>query len=842
MEAELAALAASGATTLVALMVSESWAQARERLAGFFARRRRAGQGVEAGLEESGEELGRARRAGDEETVAGIEADWRSRLLELLQAEPDAAAELRGLLAELAPMVQHTVISGGVNHGPAFQGSHISGPITFNVQPPLPRTPGARPDQVPALTVQFSNRVAELATLDDVCGARTAGRGGPQVAVGVLGGLPGVGKSATAWQWAHKQQDLFPDGQLYVDYAGLRGPSAAGGGGADVSEALAMLLRGLQVREEFIPPSLAERTALYRSHSAGRRLLVVLDDVSHPAQVRPLIPKGRGSAVLVTSQSRLGELVLDGARLVPLGPLETEGALALLSDRCGQEAVAGDRAAAERLTELCGGLPVALQIVAARLLTDGHLTMASLATELADEAARLAGMALPGAAPADGHQTEEYSVSAVLGSTYRLLPPDAARLYRLLGLLPMATFDAAAAAAAARLDSRQTCRLLGALISASLLEATSEGRYRMHDLVRLHARERAADEEPCHEERALLQRVATHYLVLTAFADRALRADRLRIADLSELLRGTDTPFVTVGGPPPLEWLEAERPAILGVLRASARHGLHTLTWQLAEAFTVLFLHRRHLAAWKESLELGAEAAADAAATAHTAQEIAQATQAEARLRSLLSRPLTDLGRHDRAGEELQRAVARAEVTDHLVLRASVQEFLGRHLERADLPGAVTAYRLSLDLNTRAGNARGAALAAYFLGCAQDAQQHHGQALVTLQRAHQSFRDLPEPDRRMAARAMAAIGVAHDHLGHTAEAVRALREAAQTLHETGATHYEAQALMTLAGIAQRHPQRPDDARAWLSRALAIHEADGSPLADAVRQQLQQLGP
>ncbi|MEU8971390.1 NB-ARC domain-containing protein [Streptomyces monashensis] len=835
MEAELAALAASGATTLVGLMVSESWTQAKERLVGFFARRRSQGD-AEGELRAAGAALAAARAAGDAAAEEEIEAGWRQRLLEILRTDPVAAAELRSLLSDLASTASYTVISGGVHHGPAFQGAHIHGGITFTVPQPPPFDPAARPDQVPALTVPFSNRVRELAVLNEVCGAVARRQAG--VGVGVLGGLPGVGKSAMARKWADESRELFPDGQLYVDFAGLRAPSAAGGetGAADVSEALAMVLRSLKVSDDSIPASLAERTTLYRSHSAGRRMLLVLDDVSHPAQVRPLIPKGPGSVVLVTSHGRLGELVLDGARLIPLEPLDAEGGLALLADRCGADAVAAETDAAGRLVELCGGLPVALQIVAARLLLDAAVTMASLVEELQDEAGRLAAMSLPGTFR-DALSGEEYSVAALFGSSYRPLAPDAARLYRLLGWLPTDGFDAGVAAVAADIDTPGAKRLLDTLVAAGLVESRRDRRYRMHDLVRLHARECAGREEAPGEEKALTERVATHYLALTAFADRAVRKERLRIADLSALLETSEDPFAGDRGPDPLEWLDAERSAIL----AASRHRLHRLVWPLAEAFTVLFLHRRYLGAWKESLELGIEAAAAAAGAAETASEVAEATRAEARLRSLLSRPLMDLGEADRAGAELRTAIARAEATGHLALRASVQEFHGRYLDRADPAQAVAAYRRSYELNAEAGESRGAAIAAYFLGCAQDANGEHGQALATLRRARHDLLDRAEPDRRMAARALAAIGIAHDRLGQSEEAVDALREAARVLEEQRATHYAAQALVTLVDIAARTGSHRDVVREWLSRAVEIHEASGSHLAEDLRRRLEHPG-
>ena len=138
MEAELAALAASGATTLVGLMVSDAWSRARDRVARFF-----AGGGDENAARDalgvSQRELMAARASEDELAVADIEAEWRLRLRRALRADPEAAEELRKLLAELAPQagneppgvfVQNN-ISGGVQHGPVFQGQNFSG-LTFN--------------------------------------------------------------------------------------------------------------------------------------------------------------------------------------------------------------------------------------------------------------------------------------------------------------------------------------------------------------------------------------------------------------------------------------------------------------------------------------------------------------------------------------------------------------------------------------------------------------------------------------------------------------------------------------------------------------------------------------
>ncbi|MDQ0934088.1 NB-ARC domain-containing protein [Streptomyces turgidiscabies] len=705
-------------------------------------------------------------------------------------------------------------LSGNVD-GPVVQAQEIHGGITFNVRTVGADDPVLRPDQMPPLTVWCVNHAEELSLLDS--DLRAVLRGSSVIGFVVISGIPGVGKTTLACRWADTVRDRFPDGQIFIDYAALR--RRAGG---DVSAALVMCLRALGVHDAFMPESLEELTAHYRSRTAGRRILVVLDDANRPGQVLPLVPKGPGSALLVTSNGKLGELVaLDGARPLPLEPLNMADGLRLLAQRCGEEAVEAERGAAERLVGFCAGLPKALQLVAARLLTSKRLTMSRLAEELADETRRLRGLSLRG----------EHSVSAVLDLTYRALPPDMARLYRVLGWLPVRTFDAGTAAVAACLDVAEAEALLDVLEESSLVDVTEDGRFRFHDLVRLHARERAAEaaeEEPEDGRQAVVERVATHYLALTAFADRAVREDRLRIGNLTGLLRDASDPFAAEGGPDPLAWLEAERAGILAVLREASGLGLHKHVWQLAEGFTVLFLHRRYLGDWKESLELGAAAAAEAVVPA-----------AEARLRSLLSRPLMDLGECDRARAELEKAVACAEVSARAALKASVQEFFGRYWDRFDAVRAMEAYRRSVELNIEAGEWRGVAIATYFLGCAQDAAGRHDQALDTLRRAHQDL--LARDDKRMAARALAAIGAVHDHKGDPDAAMRVLGEAADALRAEKASHYEAQALVLLADITERTGGAQETVREHVMRAHEIYETGGSPEAEKLRERLDRLG-
>ncbi|MDH6577704.1 NB-ARC domain-containing protein [Kitasatospora sp. MAP5-34] len=710
-------------------------------------------------------------------------------------------------------------MDGVTVHGDAYQIGRVHGGITVNINvPPTARTRQAEPpDDVPGDLSGFVNRIEELARLALWLDAGTTGA----VAAALVSGLPGVGKRATVRRLAQSVRERFPDGQLYVDFA-----VSAGGVGGNAAEALAVCLKRLGQAEEYLPNSVEDRLLEYRRLSGGRRLLVVLENVTEPSQVRMLTPKGAGSAVVATSDLQLGELRLDKVRLMKLAPLDDAACLELLAVLCEPERVEAEPDAARGVVQLCAGLPVALHLVAARLAMQPHLTLAAVAHELSDESARLSAMTV--------RTTEgESSVSSAFELAYRTLTPDQAGLYRVLGVLPTPSFDAGAVAAAVGAETSAVQLQLAELVRTSLLEATPDGRYHLHDLVRLHARQ-CAQRDATEEERAeAVRRLVTHYLALTALADRAIRADRLRIADLRELLRDAPDPFAQAGpaaGRLALAWLEAERASILAVLRAGLRHGLYRQTWQLAEAFTALFLHHRHLGDWRESLQLGVDAAvADDNGKGDPA--------AEARLRSLLSRPLLDLGEDDRASRELETAVLRADESGRLLLRASVQEFLGRYWERRDPTRAVAVFEESLRLNREVPDRRGAAVAGFFLGCALDADGRTEEAAATLRWVIEEFDSLADEDRRMAARALAALGRVRARLGDTDGARSDLERAVEALRATDASHYEARTRIALADLLEGTTGDRGGARGHLVRALEIFEQGGSPDADELRRRI-----
>lgn len=695
-------------------------------------------------------------------------------------------------------------LSGVVVHGPVVQGRDIKN-LNLHWHEPPQHWPKV-PRQTPSGTAMYINHEFELLSMDEWLIALRAST--PRSLV--LSGLPGIGKTSTALRWTERVRERFPGGDIYVDFKELR---------CDVSEGLRQCLLSLGVKEWCIPATLSERRKLFRSrtHRLGR-VLVVLDGVTEPEQVSALIPNAPGSAVLATSASRLGELSLDGVRLMSLPPLDTVAGVRLLAKVCGAERTDAEPDAAARIVDLCGGLPVALQVAAARLALRRWMTLADLAAELADDDRRLAALTLG----------ENNRVSRVFSTAYQELPDGAARAYRRLGLLPGGAFSLPAAAAACGTDPGTVRAALETLAEVCLIEEVGRDRYRFHDLVRLHARVCAAEEESEEERHALLKRVVDYYLPLAAFADWAAMGDRLRIYNHEALRAGRTDPFSAEGGKAAaLAWLETERGNLLAVLRAAVRAELYEEACQLAEALTALYLHHRHIADWLESASLGAEAA-------HHVRDSA----AEARLRSIGSRPLLDLGRLDQAYEELQDAVQLADESGHAVLRASVREFLGRYWDRVDPERAIAVYEESLALNVAAEELRGAALARFFLGCTLDVVERADEALTMLEQAYTKFTALGDP--RMAARALAAVGTVRARLGQDQEAALALEEAARTLHGEEAFHYEAQALEALADLEERRGDAAS-ARARLVQALEIYESGGSPRADELRDRLEHDG-
>jgi hypothetical protein len=264
----------------------------------------------------------------------------------------------------------------------------------------------------------------------------------------------------------HRLARWFPDGQLFVDlctHSGRHAPLTA-------RAALHTLLRQLGVDSDRIPSRLDESAALWRSLLTGRKILVVLDDVADAAQVRALLPGGGADCrFVITSRSNLTSLEAVGT--TPLDVLPGVEAVDLFASVAGPCRVAGRDDQVREITALCGFLPLALRIAAARLRDRPLWTVEHLLSLLRDEHRRLPALS-----------AGDRGVGTALTSSYRRLSPAHQRLYRLLGELPSVDIVP---------DAEGTARLLEDLVDVNLVSQAALGRYRLHDLVRDHARETA---------------------------------------------------------------------------------------------------------------------------------------------------------------------------------------------------------------------------------------------------------------------------------------------------------------------------------------------------------------
>ncbi|MDQ0910847.1 DNA-binding SARP family transcriptional activator [Streptomyces canus] len=442
--------------------------------------------------------------------------------------------------------------------------------------PPPPAPLGTRdgivPAELPHDTPGFAGRGSELARLHALL---PIDRGPANtVVISAIGGAAGIGKTALAVHWAHQVRDRFPDGQLYVNLHGFdhdRRP-------LEPREALELLLTGLGLAASEIPPDHEAQARVLRTLLAGRRVLVLLDNAASADQVRPLLPAGPTCCVLVTSRNRLGDLVArDGAHALPLDLLQPDAARALLSRTLGAHRVDEDKPAVDELIRLCGSLPLALRVAAARLAGDPALRTADLVAEMTE------GNRLDALEP-DGDVGSP--LRTAFSVSYGALAPGARRLFRLLGLFPGADFTAEAAAAFLDTPLSRARRLLGALAAAHLIEPVTAGRYRFHDLLREYAGERALAEETAPEREAALERVLLWYL----HAVRATAGTGL-FPELPADLRPGEHP----GVPPAAEpgrWLDAERANLLAVIDHAGRHGPRPVAWCLASAlFNQFWIH-----------------------------------------------------------------------------------------------------------------------------------------------------------------------------------------------------------------------------------------------------------
>ncbi|MCX5394706.1 BTAD domain-containing putative transcriptional regulator [Streptomyces sp. NBC_00094] len=341
---------------------------------------------------------------------------------------------------------------------------------------------GLRRNELPGDTACLVGREAELALL-------TAPVPPGAVSVLTIDGTAGVGKTALVVRAAWALGDAYPDGCLFVDLHAYGAAHESVG----PQRALRRMLRAVRgpggdeplgavsdVDDPDDPDDVGDLVTAWRAATSGLRLLLVVDNARSAEQVRPLLPAGPGSRVLVAGRQRLSGLDADLRLTVePLGPGDAVG---LFRELLGESRADREPEAARELARRCGGLPLALRIASARLQNRPSWTLAFLADRMSDDVRSLGEL-----------RAEDRSVEAAFRMSYDQLAPELRRGFRALGMAPTARFDGLALAAMLGRSREEAEDVLEDLVDASLLAEPHPGRYRLHDLVRAHARRLAAE-------------------------------------------------------------------------------------------------------------------------------------------------------------------------------------------------------------------------------------------------------------------------------------------------------------------------------------------------------------
>ncbi|WP_409074483.1 AfsR/SARP family transcriptional regulator [Micromonospora chalcea] len=491
--------------------------------------------------------------------------------MQALLACADAAGAVAVYRATRAALAEEM----GVRPGPTLDELHR---VAIKAARPLPSAvdrPGAsRPVTQPArwLPLPTSDFVGREDVLNRLS-REIKERSGRAAAVQVIDGMAGCGKTTLAVRLAEMLWAEYPDGQLFVD---LRGHGEAAP--LEPAAVLLTLLRQLGVPPGRVPPDLEDRVDLWRRELAKRKVVLVLDNAAGIDQVLPLLPRGAGTAVLVTSRSRV--LATEFGVPESLGVLSRDEAMSLLASTAGSDRVLAEPDAAEEVVRRCGHLPLAIRLAGARLAHRSTWLVADLATRLADERGRIGQFAV-------GDQT----LAGAFATSYEPLDDQSRRVFRMLALHPGDDLSQPMAAALADLPLPETIRILEDLIDRHLLEETASGRYRMHDLIREYAGEmsRLVDKpETLLEATDRLLKLCLHAALSVAVVLEArLGGKRLAVEPTfrSDLLAAVE---------PDVEWLERERTTLTALVAYATEAGRDELAWRLARALWRFFYIRTY--------------------------------------------------------------------------------------------------------------------------------------------------------------------------------------------------------------------------------------------------------
>jgi DNA-binding SARP family transcriptional activator/Tfp pilus assembly protein PilF len=643
----------------------------------------------------------------------------------------------------------------------------------YRIAAPSPRTLA----QLPAGTADFTGRTYELEQAE-----KWLTSDGETVAITVVTGTAGVGKTAFAVHVAHRLAAGYPDGQLY---ASLRG---GGPQPRSADEVIEGFLSALGTDPSAIAQNLDARQAAYRTALAGRRFLVVLDDARDSAQVMPLLPGSAGCAVLITSRTHLADLA--GGRLIELTGLDADDALKLLASRVGAARLESDREAAQEIAHACAGLPLALTIAAARLASRPRWRVRDLADRLQPERDRL-----------DELTYGDLAVRRSLDLSYMALREHSAELADVLLLLGIWTgqdIGLQPAAALLGCTDRAARHSLEALADLNLVESAAADRYRLHDLVRTYVAERTEREFAIDARTAAARRVVTWFLNAVDSANAATERKQRRL----DPERRPDLPLDFGGPSVAFGWLGAELPNLLAAAMLAAHYELDDLAARLPWMLGEFLYGRAHLAEWTQVCAAGLA----------SAQRSGDAV-AEARMLNVIAYNKREAGAHDQAVAFRLRAAQAYRSAGSRGGEANMMVNLGHdYLALADAAAAIkwfekaipvvraqsTAYALASALN-------GLGSAYHEVGKYDDAIGAFGESLHAARRAGSRYAEAGTLD---------SLGLTYLRNGQLDEAIDALRQAVTILAEIAEPQAEARVLDNLVTVllAARKPEQAGECR------------------------------
>lgn len=622
----------------------------------------------------------------------------RSRLMLALYHSGQQAAALD----EFARARRHLADELGIDPGAELTGLHerilrqdpsLTRPerAASRIPHQVTEAPHALPFDVP----DFSGRSSELQWICEA--TRRAPEGSPTVLA--LDGMGGGGKTALAVRAAHQLAEQYPDGSLFIDLHGFT-PSQTP---LSAFQAQGDLLAAAGIPSEEIPAVPAGRAARWQSYMRSRRMLLVLDNAAASEQVRELIPASSDSLVLITSRPRLTGL--DGVEWLSVGALPELDSHQLLRNTLGAARVEKEPDAARELLRLCGGLPLAVRIAAARLANRPHWTVQRLVERLRDHDRRL-----------DELTSEGRGVAGALLLSYQSMPLEQQTAFRLLGHHPGRYLDAEEAAALLDTDVMTAEDVLEELVDVRLLEAREPGVYALHDLVRSFV-QRVAQGEKAPEDGQAVRRLLDHYLSEAERACDTLFPGRRRFGDRDDKGRARDE---SDHKDKVLQWLDQHRDSLLAAVDAAYHEGL---LWHAARLPRELGFHssiRAYDVSANAALEKGVSASRqlgdrsltrlnlmnlamgkwrlgqlrDAVARLEEAVDLSQEMEdvhSEAECRARLGQACNSMGELERALQLCQEANARAQELgftrldgSSLSTLSSVQVRLGRFDEAAE--------------------------------------------------------------------------------------------------------------------------------------------------------------